>query len=524
MATRGLLDAVKRIEAPLLAGNLAVARQKLAHIVGRETAELNQAKVLCASLESLAESTCDGIVAPLFYLFLGGVPAAMAYKAISTLDSMIGYRTDRYFYFGKFAARLDDAANYIPARLTAGFIVVASLSVRLRPARALRIAWRDHGNHLSPNAGYPEAALAGAFGVRLGGPSIYFGRRLDKPYLGDDLTPITIDMLKEGRVLCLVTAILSLATFALLSTTRAYVDRTHGGDVEHWAQSVGIEAGEILDFSASINPLRPPATARKAFIESYDAISRYPDAYGNKLKKTLATRHGMKPAEVLIGNGSTQLIYLICAVLRPRKALVLGPAFSEYSHALTPRRSPHPHSFFFQPIAALGFQWKTSWQRWETDCDVAFLATPNSVTGQLIPKAEIETIAHFALTRKTLVVADEAFIDFVEDQSVKRKVRHNPNFLVLRSLTKFYGIPGLRLGYLLGDARRVEQLAVHQEPWSVNGPALNVALACLNDMRFITKTNRWLEGERQFLSEQLTATEGIASPAVENQFFARQDR
>lgn len=220
LATRGLLDAVKLIEAPLRAGNIVDARAELSHIVGRETASLNQDKVLRASLESLSESTCDGIVAPLFYLFLGGVPLAIAYKAISTLDSMIGYRTERYFYFGKFAARLDDGANFIPARLTAGFLVIATMALGLHPARAWRITWRDHANHLSPNAGYPEAALAGAFGIRLGGPSIYFGKKIDKPYLGDDLTPVTIDMLKEGRTLCLVTAMLSLATFALLSTAR----------------------------------------------------------------------------------------------------------------------------------------------------------------------------------------------------------------------------------------------------------------------------------------------------------------
>jgi adenosylcobinamide-phosphate synthase len=221
LATRGLLDAIRLIEAPLRAGNLRIAREQLSHIVGRETAHLEHDKVLCASLESLAESTCDGIVAPLFYLFVGGLPAALAYKAINTLDSMIGYRTDKYFYFGKFAARLDDAANYIPARLTAGFIVVASFAMRLNATRALRITWRDHANHSSPNAGYPEAALAGAFGVRLGGPSIYFGREIYKPYLGDNSKPVTIEMLKQGRVLCLATAILSLATFALLSTARS---------------------------------------------------------------------------------------------------------------------------------------------------------------------------------------------------------------------------------------------------------------------------------------------------------------
>jgi adenosylcobinamide-phosphate synthase len=221
IATRGLLDAVKLIEAPLRAGDLTTAREKLAHIVGRDTSHLNRDKVLRASLESLAESTCDGIVAPLFYLSVGGVPLAMAYKAVSTLDSMIGYRTERYDFFGKFAARLDDLMNFVPARLTALFIVMAALPLRLNSWCALRTACRDHANHLSPNAGYPEAALAGAFHIRLGGPSVYFGQKIFKPYLGDDLTPVRIEMLRKGRVLCLVTALLSLATFVLIPIVRA---------------------------------------------------------------------------------------------------------------------------------------------------------------------------------------------------------------------------------------------------------------------------------------------------------------
>src|SRR5581483_11238610 len=221
LATRGLLDAVKRIEAPLRAGDLAGARANLSHIVGRDTAHLDRDKVLAAGLESLAESTCDGIVAPLFYLFIGGLPLALAYKAVSTLDSMIGYPTERYFYFGKFAARLDDLANFLPARLTAGFIVVAAAALGLNPARAWRIAWRDRACHLSPNAGYPEAAFAGAFGVRLGGPGVYFGKEIRKPYIGDNVKSLEIDSLKKGRALCLATALLALATFALLASARS---------------------------------------------------------------------------------------------------------------------------------------------------------------------------------------------------------------------------------------------------------------------------------------------------------------
>jgi adenosylcobinamide-phosphate synthase len=220
IATRGLLDAVAHIEKPLRTRDIVAARERLSHIVTRETHALNEDKIMRGSLESLAESTCDGIVAPLFYLFLGGIPLAMAYKAVSTLDSMVGYRTERYFYFGKFAARLDDIFNFLPARLTALLMVMATFWVRLNGVFAFKMMRRDHANHLSPNAGYPEAALAGAFGIRLGGPSIYFGKEVQKPHIGDDVAPVRIEMLKEARSLCLATAILSLVTFALIATAR----------------------------------------------------------------------------------------------------------------------------------------------------------------------------------------------------------------------------------------------------------------------------------------------------------------
>lgn len=216
LATRGLLSALCRIEGPLREGNLIEAQRQLSHIVGRETHSLNEDKVLRASLESLAENTSDGIVAPLFYLFLGGIPAAVAYKAVNTLDSMTGYRSDRYLYFGRFAARLDDVVNFIPARLTALFMVLAAYLLRLDGRLAMRVVRRDHGNHLSPNAGYPEAAFAGAFGIRLGGPSIYFGREVWKPHIGEERNRVDIRMLKEARWLCLVTTTLSLMTFLLL--------------------------------------------------------------------------------------------------------------------------------------------------------------------------------------------------------------------------------------------------------------------------------------------------------------------
>jgi threonine-phosphate decarboxylase len=296
------------------------------------------------------------------------------------------------------------------------------------------------------------------------------------------------------------------------------LDRIHGGDVDGWARSAGLAAGDILDFSASINPLGPPVSARKAFVKSYGEISRYPDPYGAKLKEALAERHGMNPAEVLVGNGSTQLIYLLCAALRPRKALIVGPAFSEYANALALAGA----EIRTLPLCADdGFRFSTDrlMAAWENDCDIVFLATPNSVTGRLIPKAEIEKIARAAFARKSLVVVDEAFIDFVEVESGKILVRQNPYLIVLRSLTKYFALPGLRLGYLLAEASRTTQLAAYQEPWSVNGPALNVALACLQDASFTTKTKRWLERERQFLADRLNAIEELHAFASRTNFL-----
>ena len=282
------------------------------------------------------------------------------------------------------------------------------------------------------------------------------------------------------------------------------LDRTHGGDVERWAHRAGIEAGELVDFSASINPLGPPPSARKAFIQCYGDISLYPDSSGEKLKEALAEHHGMASAEVLLGNGSTQLIYLLCAALRPRKALIVGPAFSEYANALTLGGA---HIRQLTPDADDDFQFSMPrfMSAWDKDCDIVFVPRPNSVTGQVISAVDIEKIADAARVRQCFIVIDEAFVDFVEAESAKARVRQNPYLIVLRSLTKYYALPGLRLGYLFGDTTRIEQLAAYQQPWSVNAPALSVALACLRDVSFTTKTNRWLKEEKRFLSRRLTA-------------------
>lgn len=210
----------------------------------------------------------------------------------------------------------------------------------------------------------------------------------------------------------------------------------------------------------------------------------------------------MKPAEILVGNGSTQLIYLLCSALRPRKALIVAPAFSEYANALKlagakVRLLSLTSDGFFE------FSTEKFMTSWGKDTGIAFLTTPNSMTGRLIPRAEIEKIARIALLERRFLVIDEAFVDFVEEESVKQLIRHNPYVIIIRSLTKYYALPGLRLGYLLAHPRRVVQLGAYLEPWSVNGPAQKVALACMADRSFRLKTERWLRRERNYLTQAL---------------------
>ena len=176
--------------------SLEDGRRQVARIVGRDTSELSAQEVRAAALETLAENLSDGVTAPLFWLAIGGTPGMLAYKMVNTLDSMIGYRTERYKDFGCWAARIDDVANYIPARLTALLMVIASGRIRL-----LSFVARYGRNHASPNSGYPEAALAGILDCRFGGPHYYFGELFDKPYIGEHERQFTTaDMEKAVRI------------------------------------------------------------------------------------------------------------------------------------------------------------------------------------------------------------------------------------------------------------------------------------------------------------------------------------
>jgi len=216
ISARDLRDEALAVAGALSEKGLTAGRRAVSMIVGRETDRLDETGVTRAAVETVAENLVDGFVSPLFFFVLGGAPLAMAYKMINTLDSMIGYKNDRYLLFGRFAARLDDAANYLPARISILFIALAAQLIDRTGRAALSTAWRDGRAHASPNAGCPEAAFAGALGLWMGGPNFYHGRLVDKPVIGKGLGDARPAHIHQACRLMLATALLVFMAAAVV--------------------------------------------------------------------------------------------------------------------------------------------------------------------------------------------------------------------------------------------------------------------------------------------------------------------
>jgi adenosylcobinamide-phosphate synthase len=213
ISVRSLADEANGVLEAMGRGDIETARKRLSRIVGRDTTDLVPAEICRAASETVAENTSDGVVAPLFYLAIGGPALMLAYKAVNTLDSMTGYRDERYLDFGWCAARLDDAANYVPARITALFMVAAAYLLGYDWRGAMRTVERDGLNHSSPNAGLPEAAVAGATGVRFGGPATYGGVEEERPFIGEARVEHSADTVVAAiRILYLTALIAVLGT------------------------------------------------------------------------------------------------------------------------------------------------------------------------------------------------------------------------------------------------------------------------------------------------------------------------
>ncbi|WP_073127247.1 adenosylcobinamide-phosphate synthase CbiB [Asaccharospora irregularis] len=215
LATKCLKDEAIKIYNVLKTKDIKKSRKQLSYIVGRDTTNLSEAEIIRATVETVAENTVDGIVAPMFYAFLGGAPLAMAYKAVNTLDSTVGYKNDKYKDLGFASAKIDDIANYIPARISVVLMTIGSLLVGYDYKNCMKISIRDRKNHKSPNCAYSEGAVAGALGIQLGGTNIYFGKAVYKPTIGDKTREIETEDIKRTNRIMYATSITSLLLFTL---------------------------------------------------------------------------------------------------------------------------------------------------------------------------------------------------------------------------------------------------------------------------------------------------------------------
>jgi threonine-phosphate decarboxylase len=303
-------------------------------------------------------------------------------------------------------------------------------------------------------------------------------------------------------------------------TDLAHKTPLHGGDVYQLARSLGIKLADLLDFSANINPLGFPPGLTRAVQEAMREIVHYPDRRCLALRQDLAAYHHLTPEEILVGNGSTELLYLLARVLKPRRGLIVTPAFSEYEHALTVAGVPvafqattEAHNFALHEV----FQAQAG--------DLVFLAHPASPSGVLLDPELFLAVAARLDAAGAYLLLDEAFIDFVEEASFKSHLRRFPRLMILRSFTKFYGIPGMRLGFLLGAPELVAGLAGEQEPWSVNTMAQVMGRACLADQDYMAQTRTLIAQERQFLFDRLAALPGLTPfPSAVNYLLVKLNR
>ena len=280
---------------------------------------------------------------------------------------------------------------------------------------------------------------------------------------------------------------------------------SHGGDVYAAARESGRSLRRVMDFSASVNPLGPSPRAVRAIRSGLVDLVHYPDPDCPALRDALAKRYGLTADSFLIGNGSSELIQLLPAALSIRRALVLGPTFSEYARAvrlhggqvsrLDAVRTEQYRPPLRETLSVLDAA--------RHSVDAVFVCNPNSPTGQPVSNGELSELVRSAGRRGVWVVLDEAFVDYCEERSLLRDVARHSRLIVLRSFTKFYALPGLRIGYLAGAPESIQQIRERQQPWSVNTLAQAAALASVNDVRHVNRSLAFMQAERPRLARQL---------------------
>lgn len=276
----------------------------------------------------------------------------------------------------------------------------------------------------------------------------------------------------------------------------------HGGNIFAVARSLGIAPERIVDFSASINPLGMAPGVRAALAGSVDRLLHYPDKGAAELKASLALYHGVATGELAVANGSTELIHLIPRAVRGSKGLIVAPAFAEYALAL--QRSGWQTDYFtLQSGDGFALSLPALREKLAEGYDLLFVCNPGNPSGALLKKSEVAGIIELCRQSGTFLVLDEAFIDFCEEESAKDLIRQCSRGVLLRSMTKFFAIPGLRLGYAIGAPETMDAIAALQDPWSVNTAAQVAGIASLSDADYCRRTRTYVTEERDRLAAGL---------------------
>jgi threonine-phosphate decarboxylase len=283
----------------------------------------------------------------------------------------------------------------------------------------------------------------------------------------------------------------------------------HGGDVFGTARRSGIDPEKLLDFSASINPLGISAAVRTAIFAAVDRLVHYPEPFAEPLREILASCHGVAPEQILPANGSTELIYLLPRYARGNRALIVAPAFSEYAKALE-AGGWEVHYHLLSPDDGFRLDLDALQESIEQGYDLLFFCNPGNPTGRLYSREELLAVARICKAAGVFLVLDEAFMDFCgEEASLVPELVATGNGVVLRSLTKFHAIPGLRLGYAVASAAVCERLAKLRGPWSVNALAQAAGMAAVDDIAYRDATREFVAVERQNLLDQLSEICGL---------------
>ena len=303
---------------------------------------------------------------------------------------------------------------------------------------------------------------------------------------------------------------------------------SHGGNVYHAARLLSRDPSDLCDFSASINPLGVPLAARRLLQTAIGKVQHYPDPQGLALVQAIAERHGVSPENVVLGNGTVELIYALPAAFNIRHGLIVGPVFSEYERVLTLANARVTHVLarskddYRQPVREVLEKVErpsSGWSKRRLPIEAVFLCNPNSPTGRSVSRNGVYRLLEAVKRRNGYLIVDETFVEFCEEKSVIRRAACDDSLLVLRSFTKFYGIPGLRIGYIVGTEKSLWRLRNRLPPWSVNTLAQEAALAGLRDYRYKERTLLFIQKERPVFRRALEGIPGVRVYPSSANFF-----